>query len=62
ADEAGIPLCITVDYQTLEENSVTIRNRNSWEQARLKIENIESALLAYLDKTRSFDEIDQNPR
>lgn len=34
-DEAGTPMCITVDFQTLEDDSVTVRNRDTMEQIRL---------------------------
>ena len=40
-DEIGTPYCITVDFETLEDGSVTIRNRDTMEQIRLKIEEIE---------------------
>lgn len=36
-DEIGTPLCVTVDYQTLEDNTVTLRHRDSMEQERLPI-------------------------
>ncbi len=40
ADEIGVPFCITIDYQTLEDNTVTIRDVNTTEQVRIKIDNI----------------------
>jgi glycyl-tRNA synthetase len=39
-DEIGTPFCITVDHDTLEDKSVTIRNRDTTKQIRKKIENI----------------------
>jgi len=39
-DEIGTPYCITVDYQTLEDNTVTIRDRDSKEQQRILISEI----------------------
>ena len=36
-DEIGTPLCITVDFETLEDDSVTIRDRDTMEQNRIKI-------------------------
>ncbi len=36
----GIPFAITIDYQSLEDNTVTIRDRDSEKQVRVKIENI----------------------
>ncbi len=40
ADEIGVPYCITVDHQTLEDGTVTIRERDSKEQERYKIEEL----------------------
>jgi len=45
-DEAGTPFCITVDTQTLEDNTVTVRERDSMEQIRIS----SSELLDYLSK------------
>jgi glycyl-tRNA synthetase len=39
-DEAGTPYCITVDGQTLTDNTVTIRDRDTLEQWRVKVEDI----------------------
>jgi glycyl-tRNA synthetase len=39
-DEIGTPYCITIDYQTLEDDTVTIRSRDTSKQERLKIEEI----------------------
>lgn len=39
-DEAGTPLCITVDHQTFEDSTVTIRHRDSLEQIRVEISNL----------------------
>ena len=39
-DEIGTPYCVTVDYQTLEDSTVTIRDRDTMEQERVKIEDI----------------------
>ncbi|HNZ70958.1 MAG TPA: His/Gly/Thr/Pro-type tRNA ligase C-terminal domain-containing protein, partial [Candidatus Dojkabacteria bacterium] len=43
-DEIGTPYCITVDYQTLEDNTVTIRDRDNMTQIRLNIEEIDKYL------------------
>lgn len=45
-DEAGTPYCITVDTQTLEDNTVTVRERDSMEQERVSIDK----LVAYLQE------------
>lgn len=39
-DEIGTPFCITIDYQTLEDNSVTVRDRDSMSQERIKEKNL----------------------
>ncbi len=36
-DEAGTPFCVTIDGQTLQDDTVTIRDRDSLQQRRLKI-------------------------
>jgi len=36
-DEVGTPVCLTVDHQTIEDDSVTLRDRDSLEQRRVKI-------------------------
>ncbi len=40
-DEIGTPFCITVDFQTLDDKTVTIRNRDTTKQERVSIENVE---------------------
>ncbi len=39
-DEIGTPYCVTVDFDTLEDNTVTIRDRDTMEQIRLKIDEV----------------------
>ncbi len=41
-DEIGTPYCITIDFDTLEDNTVTIRDRDTMEQIRLNIDEIEA--------------------
>jgi glycyl-tRNA synthetase len=43
-DEIGTPYCITIDFDTLEDNSVTIRERDTMEQIRLPISELEKYL------------------
>lgn len=40
-DEIGTPYCVTVDFDTLEDESVTIRDRDTMEQVRIKIDDVE---------------------
>ena len=44
SDEAGTPYCITVDGQTLEDKTVTIRERDTTEQSRIKIDECEQVI------------------
>jgi len=44
ADEAGIPLGITVDYDTMKDGSVTLRDRDSWNQIRVQINDLKSTI------------------
>ncbi len=39
-DEIGTPLCVTIDFDTLEDNTVTIRDRDTMEQIRLSIDEL----------------------
>ncbi|HEX8249305.1 MAG TPA: glycine--tRNA ligase [Pyrinomonadaceae bacterium] len=48
-DEIGTPLCVTVDHESLEDNAVTVRDRDTWEQERINI----SELKEYLQKRLS---------
>ena len=49
-DEAGTPYCVTVDFDTLEDNAVTVRDRDSMEQVRIKIDELE----AYFDEKMKY--------
>jgi len=39
-DAIGTPYCITIDHQTLEDNTVTIRDRDSMEQERVQVDEL----------------------
>jgi glycyl-tRNA synthetase len=39
-DEIGTPFCITVDHQSLEDEAVTVRDRDTWEQERIKVSDL----------------------
>ena len=47
-DETGTPFCVTVDFQSLEDNQVTIRERDSMNQIRVPISELKSTLQAKL--------------
>ena len=48
-DEIGTPYCVTIDFDTLEDESVTIRDRDTMEQVRVKIDELENWLQAKLE-------------
>src|SRR5210317_1496681 len=48
-DALGTPFCITVDHQSLEDNTVTLRDRDSMQQERVAIEDLSSLLGEKLD-------------
>jgi glycyl-tRNA synthetase len=39
-DEVGTPLCVTVDFESLDDNAVTVRDRDTMDQARVKIDEL----------------------
>ena len=41
-DEIGTPYCVTIDFDTLEDNTVTVRDRDTMEQIRIKIDELEN--------------------
>ena len=49
-DAIGTPLCITVDYDSIEDNSVTVRNRDNMSQERVKVDN----LISFIDDKTSL--------
>ena len=57
ADEAGVPLGITIDYDTLKDGTVTIRDRDSWQQVRGKIEDLPRLLHGYFQGKKSSSEM-----
>jgi glycyl-tRNA synthetase len=53
-DEIGTPYCVTIDYDTLEHGTVTIRDRDSMRQVRAAIQGIEDTLYELIYRGRSF--------
>ena len=43
-DEIGTPFCVTVDFDTLEDRQVTVRERDTMAQDRIPVENLEAYL------------------
>ena len=54
-DEVGTPFAITIDYQTLDDNTVTIRDRDTWKQVRVKIESLPEKLSKLLKSKVNFE-------
>jgi len=48
-DEIGTPLCVTIDFDSLEDNAVTIRERDSMKQIRVPVKELKSTLDAKLN-------------
>ena len=46
-DEIGTPLCVTIDFESLENDTVTIRDRDTMEQKRISTSELQSYLLTY---------------
>ncbi len=61
-DEIGTPLCVTVDFETMDDDAVTIRDRDTMTQVRVPVSSLIEALGARLDELRpqvpSRDEIE----
>ena len=56
-DEIGTPFCVTVDYQTKEDNTVTIRDRDTKQQIRVKIERLEEVLRKLIRREITLKEL-----
>jgi glycyl-tRNA synthetase len=44
-DAIGTPFCVTIDYQTKEDNTITIRHRDNMKQERIPIEQAKEIVL-----------------
>ena len=47
-DEIGTPLCITYDFDSIEDHAVTIRERDTMEQVRIPLDTVKSYLIERL--------------
>ncbi|MFB6138377.1 MAG: glycine--tRNA ligase [Halobacteriaceae archaeon] len=50
-DEVGTPFCVTVDYETLDDDTVTVRDRDTTDQTRVPLDDLADHLRARLDGT-----------
>jgi glycyl-tRNA synthetase len=57
ADEAGIQLGVTVDYETLSKDTVTIRDRDSWRQVRTQVSALPELLQKYFQGKLNFEDL-----
>jgi glycyl-tRNA synthetase len=57
ADEAGVPLGITIDYDTLSNGTITIRDRDSWQQVRSQIKDLPELLHKYFQEKINFEDL-----
>ena len=48
-DAIGTPFCVTIDFDTLEDGQVTVRDRDSMEQIRIPIDEVEQYISSKLD-------------
>ena len=49
-DEIGTPICITIDFETLKDATVTVRDRDTMEQKRVKVESLDDLIKSLLVK------------
>jgi glycyl-tRNA synthetase len=59
ADEAGTPLGVTIDYDTLKDDTVTIRDRDSWKQVRTEIKALPELLRSYFRSEKNLEDMGQ---
>jgi glycyl-tRNA synthetase len=59
ADEVGTMLGVTVDYTTLEDGTVTLRDRDSWKQVRSKLSELPNLLHDYFRNKINFEDLGQ---
>ncbi len=56
-DAIGTPFCVTVDHQTMDDNTVTIRYRDSMEQERVAIDQVKSIIGSQVNLRRLFEKL-----
>jgi glycyl-tRNA synthetase len=57
ADESGVQLGITIDYDTFNDSTVTIRDRDSWQQIRIAIKDLPTQLHKYFEGNYNFEQL-----
>jgi glycyl-tRNA synthetase len=56
-DLIGTPFCIAVDHQTLEDNTITIRHRDSTEQERMSVSELEAFIMKETSYNRIYEQL-----
>ncbi|MCG1004299.1 MULTISPECIES: glycine--tRNA ligase [Halobacterium] len=56
-DEVGTPYCVTVDYESLEEDTVTLRDRDTTDQVRVDVDELVDVVSALRDGEREFADL-----
>jgi len=51
-DAIGTPYCVTIDFDTLEDNTVTLRDRDTLEQVRVSIDEVAAIVKGKCDMTQ----------
>jgi len=57
ADEIGVPIAVTIDYDTLKDDTVTLRDRVTWKQVRTPVGSLTDILSMFLAKRSTFPEL-----
>jgi len=57
-DAIGTPFCITVDHQSLEDNTVTIRDRDTMQQERININEVKNIISEKTNMKNLFEKIE----
>lgn len=58
-DAVGTPFCVTVDHQTLEDNTVTLRHRDTMEQVRIAIPELRNTIAKEVDMRNWLHKLDK---
>jgi glycyl-tRNA synthetase len=56
-DAIGTPFCVTVDHQTLEDNTVTVRHRDTMEQERVSIDSLHEMIRKQVSNAELFKKL-----
>jgi glycyl-tRNA synthetase len=59
-DEVGTPFCVTIDYQTMEDNTATLRDRDSAQQKRIDLNSLPPLLTDLKKGILYFEDIDSS--